>query len=352
MACGFGILRVEVVEISLKGEGYHFRTITPNSHARILDRLSTRLAPEDPTERLRWFFGWNVGVGSSIAKNWLKSSTLKKMQSSSNKWKVERRSFKATQTFKSKIRFSTHGDLIWAHSSFPTTESDCIFFGPDTYRYFYFLQKVVDVYLSSCPSEEFKLIDIGAGSGAGGLFIAEEIRKKHATARTHVTLTDINPRALQFCRANAAVNYRGEKIDYQISDILKQVNESFDLILSNPPYMVDLEDSKSAASKEGQARMYRNGGGTLGIDLSLRIISEGAEKLKSGGLIALYTGIPILEMGIDPFLQAFTPLVSKGDMEVLKYEEIDPDVWGEELETRSYSNVERIAVMGLVLRKK
>lgn len=37
--------------------------------------------------------------------------------------------------------------------------------------------------------------------------------------------------------------------------------------------------------------MYRDGGGSRGIDLSVRIVKEGIKKLNKGGLLILYTGM-------------------------------------------------------------
>jgi len=294
-------------------------------------------------------------VGRSLLEKWIKPSLLSDMDSVQLLKNVDgKASFvqadddDMTQTTKSKIRFSTHDNLLWAHSSFPTTESDCIFFGPDTFRYFYFLEKTVKMY----HEKGGKVIDIGAGSGAGGIFLANLLKDQ---GDVQVTLTDINPTALLYSRANATANFPtkdGPKFNFVLSDILKNVDGPFDLIVSNPPYMVDTEESKSAADKDGAARMYRNGGGTLGIELSVRIVREGAEKLNRGGLIALYTGIPILAGNVDPFFSEVKPLIEEGGLELVRYEEIDPDVWGEELSTKAYGDVERISVIGLVLRKK
>jgi len=126
-----------LVKISnqIRSTGYQFRTITPNSHARILERYAKYPEPKETLEKLRWFFGWNVSVGRSLLEMWIKPSLLSDMDSVQLLKNVDgKASFvqadddDMTQTTKSKIRFSTHDNLLWAHSSFPTTESDCIFF--------------------------------------------------------------------------------------------------------------------------------------------------------------------------------------------------------------------------------
>ena len=111
-----------------------------------------------------------------------------------------------------------------------------------------------------------------------------------------------------------------------------------DLIIANPPYLVDDE-----------RRLYRHGGGELGIELALRITKQGLGRLKSGGRLVLYTGTPIIN-GVDPFFESISPLVQPHGLQFV-YEEIDPDVFGEELERQAYAHADRIAVVGLTVIK-
>src|SRR5690606_1378135 len=70
-----------------------------------------------------------------------------------------------------------------------------------------------------------------------------------------VLAVDINDAALRLTRINATL--AGARIQAQHSNLLADVDGTFDLIISNPPYMLD-----------PAARAYRNGGGTLGAGLS------------------------------------------------------------------------------------
>jgi len=340
----------------LKAAGYKFTTITPNSHARVMKRYGGNVDfGTDKQEVLRQLFGWNLyfdeekldGLISDSFRDRLRNGLLKPSSPNSSSKKTS-------------LRFSTHNGLIFAHTSFPTVESDSIFFGPDTYRYFNFIQNTLR--MNSFSKKSLRLIDIGAGSGAGGLYLAQLVRSRQIDV--DLVLTDINPRALQFCRASAQLNFGtstsdvGVKFSYLESDILKQVDGTFDVIISNPPYMVDTDASDSRSSiGEASSRIYRDGGGSLGIDLAVRIAREGMDKLNDGGIIGLYTGIPIIK-GADPFFEAIKQQVqdfngksSNGNVEIIEYSEIDPDVWGEELETKAYGDVDRIAVVGLTIRR-
>ena len=159
---------------------------------------------------------------------------------------------------RSRVRFSTLGDQLFVHSAFPTEAADAVFFGPDTYRFARTIRESL-ADLPPRPRPRCRVADIGAGSGAGGLYAAALL----AEIWPEIVLTDINPRALRFSRVNAVLNGVS---DVQIveSDLFDNVDGRFDLIVSNPPYLVD-----------PLARFYRHGGGAFGADLSIRIVEQG-----------------------------------------------------------------------------
>ena len=128
------------------------------------------------------------------------------------------------------------------------------------------------------------------------------------------------------------------------SDVLGGVGEDAvpDIVVANPPYLVDPAH-----------RLYRDGGGALGFDLSLRILRETLDRQAAtapGGLLILYTGVAIVAGGKDPFRAAAERLLHEPGRRVRwSYGEIDPDVFGEELENPVYAEAERIAAIGLVV---
>ena len=71
---------------------------------------------------------------------------------------------------------------------------------------------------------------------------------------TDVILSDINPKALRYSQINARLNGIAN-IRTILSDVFDQINEGGNLIVSNPPYLVD-----------HSTRLYRHGGGELGFD--------------------------------------------------------------------------------------
>jgi hypothetical protein len=92
-------------------------------------------------------------------------------------------------------------------------------------------------------------------------------------------------------------------------------------------------------------RVYRHGGGKLGFDLALRIVDEAVPKLARNGQLILYTGAPIVN-GVDKFREALGPRLFDC---AFSYQEIDPDVFGEELDEPAYAGVDRIAAVLLTV---
>ncbi len=129
----------------------------------------------------------------------------------------------------------------------------------------------------------------------------------------------------------------GVEASFRQCDLFTDLDETFDLIVANPPYLVD-----------PQARLYRHGGGALGSELSIRIVREGISHLAAGGRLILYTGSPIVR-GRDLLREAIDA-ATRGTAVSFTYVELDPDVFGEELEMPAYQEVDRIAVVGVVLK--
>ena len=160
-------------------------------------------------------------------------------------------------------------------------------------------------------------------------------RSCRRTVGVQCVLADISPKALRFSRINAVLNGM-PAAETIASDVLGNIPGTANLVVSNPPYLVD-----------PSARLYRHGGGALGFELSLRIVTESVQRLAPGGRLVLYTGTAVID-GTDRFRQALSsaPIERRHS---LTYEEIDPDVFGEELESPPYDGADRIAAVAVVV---
>jgi methylase of polypeptide subunit release factors len=209
--------------------------------------------------------------------------------------------------------------LLFVHSAYPTLEQDAVFFGPDSYRFARAIRK-------SCFTAT-RAVDVGCGSGVGGVILS------HFGELTEpVVLSDINPKALALATVNAAV--AGADAEIVQSDVLRDIDGTVDLVLANPPYLVD-----------DASRAYRHGGEALGAALSTRIVKEALQRLDrdGGGSLLLYTGVAMVH-GTDPFFGSISDDLRASGARY-EYEELDPDVFASELSRPAYQDVDRIAVV-------
>ncbi len=296
---------------ALKENGYRFTTITPASHRRVNARDVKSLSSRED------IFGWSRPFRRSDAPEGMLGYLVQAGELEP-----------AGSLLRSGVRFSTLDDQLFVHSAFPTEQTDAVFFGPDTYRFARIVRHSLETLK---PRNPLRILDVGAGSGAGGLHATALL----ADASPTLVLTDINRRALRCCRINAALNGVGG-VRIVESDLFATVDGLFDLIISNPPYLVD-----------PLVRAYRHGGGDLGSELSLNIIEQGIDRLASGGRLVLYTGSAVVA-GTDIFHEILCSRLAARDVR-FDYEEIDPDVFGEELEHPPYDRVDRMAVVGVTI---
>jgi release factor glutamine methyltransferase len=292
---------------TLRNEGYRFITPTPETHRRVNGRSNASEA-----RTLRDVFGWNRSFERSILPGHIRDLADRAgiMVPAADRWL-------------SAVRFATFphpaGELIFAHSAYPTTTADAVFFGPDSYRFGSFLLRTV--------SGAQRAVDIGCGAGVGGLVLAPRVPE--------IVLADINPRALALAAVNVALaGCDSATITTRASDVLNDVEGQFDLAIANPPYLVD-----------DAGRLYRDGGSQIGTDLAWRIVREAMARLTPGGQLVLYSASPVVE-GVNVLEERLKPWLRSHAM-TWTWEELDPDVFGEELERPAYDRVERIAVVGL-----
>ncbi|WP_200625944.1 methyltransferase [Pseudomonas sp. LAM2023] len=295
----------------LRADGYRFTCVTPATHARVNARPGAERA-----RTLRDVFGWSRPFPPSlVSADELDQLRQAQVLATRGEWLV------------STVRWATLEDLLLVHSAYPTDASDAVFFGPDSYRF----AQVIHDHLQRTPKRVEHAVDIGCGTGVGALLVAQ------AVPHAQVTAVDINPLALRYTAINAALA-GVSNVSVEPSDLLDGITGLFDLIITNPPYMLDVQE-----------RTYRHGGGALGAELSLRIVEQARERLAPGGSLLLYTGVAIIE-GRDPLLEAIR-LRLAGPGWSWVYREVDPDVFGEQLGERGYEQVERIAAVTLTVTR-
>jgi len=74
-----------------------------------------------------------------------------------------------------------------------------------------------------------EILDLGCGVGPLGLILA------HLDPSRHVVLADVNDRALECCRQNAAALGVSEQVEIVHSDVYLNIDKKFSTIVTNPP---------------------------------------------------------------------------------------------------------------------
>lgn len=195
--------------------GYRFIAPTPLTYQRVLSR------PVNPNvDYLAEVFGWN----RPFRREDIDDRYVVMLEDAGLITAT------ASGLLRCMVRFSTLDDLIFAHSGYPTEAADSVFFGPDTYRFARAIRWVSEVDKEFRPQN---VIDIGAGTGAGALYA----RRQFPSLET-IILADINDMALEYSEVNTVLN-RVAGVTPCRSDVLSSIGQAADLIISNPPYLVD-----------------------------------------------------------------------------------------------------------------
>jgi release factor glutamine methyltransferase len=91
-------------------------------------------------------------------------------------------------------------------------------------------ETLVETALRTAPAAR-RVADIGTGSGAVALALLSELPEARAVA------TDASEEALEVARANAARHSLSERLELRRGDLAGPLDGSFDLVVSNPPYV-------------------------------------------------------------------------------------------------------------------
>ena len=125
-----------------------------------------------------------------------------------------------------------------------------------------------------------RVIDIGTGSGAIALAVADE----HTGAE--VVATDISFAALELAAGNARRARLDDRVSFVHGDLFAGEVGAFDLVVSNPPYV----SAESVALLEPEVAQFEPRLALVGSDFHQRVAEHAQDVIARGGWLVMETG--------------------------------------------------------------
>jgi release factor glutamine methyltransferase len=137
------------------------------------------------------------------------------------------------------------------------------------------------------PNTPLTIADIGTGSGAIAIALAAHL------PQAAITALDISPEALEIATTNARAHNLTNRIRFLQSDLLSALDheaETFDAIVSNPPYVAETDRSSLHPQVRDHEPATALFGGKTGLDIYRRLVPQAYIALKPNGLFAVEIG--------------------------------------------------------------
>jgi len=147
---------------------------------------------------------------------------------------------------------------------------------------------------ASIIQPNWKILDLGCGYGAIGISIAK------AFPLAHITMTDINERAIKLARMNIELNNL-KNIELIKSNLYQNIQEKFDTIITNPPQLAGrkicfeiIEKAKDHLEKEGLLQLVaRHNKGGKELEKKMNEVFGNVEEIaKKGGYRVYVSKLP------------------------------------------------------------
>jgi release factor glutamine methyltransferase len=145
-------------------------------------------------------------------------------------------------------------------------------------------EELVEFLKSEIQNPGSKILDVGTGSGAIALSLAAKFPDAEIVA------VDISDDALALAQENAARLNLADRVRFLKSNLLENVEGTFDLVVANLPYV-------STQTRDTLSREVLNDpavavfAGARGDELVRALIAQAPSRVRPGGMLALEIGI-------------------------------------------------------------
>lgn len=139
---------------------------------------------------------------------------------------------------------------------------------------------------------KINILDLCTGSGAIIVSLGKELEK--ISEKYNFYGTDISEKAIEIAQKNASSN--NVNVKFYLGDLFESinVNEKFDLIVSNPPY-IETDVIKTLSLEVQKEPIIALDGGITGLDFYKRIAKESKNFLTTKGYLILEIGYNQME---------------------------------------------------------
>ncbi len=148
------------------------------------------------------------------------------------------------------------------------------------------VEKALEFIHKNRGRKDLKLIDLGTGSGVIPVSILH-----NTDAVSFIYASDLSKEALDLTNENIELHNLTGRIIVLNTDLFDKIDEKFDLIISNPPYISTSEIEKLADDVKLYEPRLALEGGQKGTEIIERIIEVSFDHLEKHGEIIIEIGI-------------------------------------------------------------
>ncbi len=139
-----------------------------------------------------------------------------------------------------------------------------------------------------------RVLEIGTGTGCISVCVASALGGQRQPVQVQIIATDIVPEALALARSNAQAHGVEAAIEFRAGSLYAPLEASeegsFDLLVSNPPYVADEEWAELAPNVRDYEPRTALAGGPGGMDTLAPLIAQAHRWLRPGGRLIVEIG--------------------------------------------------------------